>query len=330
MPEITNERGGEVFACEDGDTILRAALRNGIGMPYSCNTGSCGNCRFDLVEGSVEHLRDDPPAWSERDLKRGRWLGCQAVPHGDCRVKFRTMAQYVPPVRPETHTAELTAVETITRDISEFTFRLDTAGDFRPGQYALLTFPGVEGPRAYSMSNIAGDDTWRFMIKKAPGGAGTGWLFDAAPGATLTLDGPYGTAFLQEDSPRDIVLMAGGSGLSPMVSIARGAVEAGMTATRKIHLFYGGRETADLCRPHVLGPAEGHVTFTSALSDPEPGADWAGPTGFLHAVVEAEMGEALKDCEIYFAGPAVMSQAVQQMAHGAGVPGDQLHFDEFY
>ena len=90
MPQITNERDGASFACEDGDTILRAALRAGVGMPYSCNTGSCGNCRFDLVEGSVRHLRADPPAWSERDLKRNRWLGCQATPDGDCRVKFRT------------------------------------------------------------------------------------------------------------------------------------------------------------------------------------------------------------------------------------------------
>ena len=330
MAEITNDRGGEVFSCEDGDTILRAALRAGIGMPYSCNTGSCGNCRFDLLEGSVRHLREDAPAWSERDLKRNRWLGCQAVPEGDCRVKFRTMDGYVPPVRPEARGAELVSAAPLTRDISEFAFRLDAAQDFRPGQYALLHFPGVEGPRAYSMSNLAGEETWRFMIKKMPGGAGTEWLFGAEPGARLTIDGPYGTAFLREDSPRDIVLLAGGSGLSPMVSIARGAVEAGMAQDRRIHLFYGGRQTADLCGPDVLGPAADAITFTAALSDPEPGAGWAGPRGFLHEVVAAEMGEALRECEIYFAGPAVMSAAVQKMAHEAGVPADRLHFDEFY
>ncbi|MDU8941778.1 2Fe-2S iron-sulfur cluster-binding protein [Ovoidimarina sediminis] len=329
MPTITNTRDDTRFLCEPGDTVLRAALRAGIGMPYSCNTGSCGNCRFDLVEGEVSHLRDDPPGLSEKDRAKNRWLGCQAVPGGDCQVKFRTMDQYVPPVTPARRGAELQSVEPITRDISEFAFRVDGAGAFSPGQYALLTVPGVEGARAYSMSNLAGD-TWRFMIKRAPGGAATGWLFDAAPGATLEIDGPFGTAFLREDSDRDIVLLAGGSGLSPMVSIALGAVAAGLHDNRKIHLFYGCRETADLCTPDVLGPAQGKVGFTAALSDPEDGADWEGPTGFLHDVVRDQMGEALKDCDLYFAGPAVMSAAVQQMAHEAGMPMDRLFFDEFY
>ena len=331
MPRITNERDGASFACDDGDTILRAALRAGLGMPYSCNTGSCGNCRFDLVEGSVRHLRDDPPAWSERDLKRNRWLGCQATPEGDCRVKFRAMEQYVPPVRPARRGAELIAVAPVTRDISEFTLRLEGDPAFLPGQYALLELPGIEGARAYSMSSLPGDGDWRFMIKRMPGGAAGAWLFQAAPGARLTVDGPYGTAFLRQDSPRDIVLLAGGSGLSPMVSIAQGAVAAGMAADRRIHLFYGARETGDLCDAAVLGPeAAARVDFTAALSNPEPGSGWTGPTGFLHDVARDSLGAALKECEIYFAGPAVMSAAVQQMAHGAGVPADQLHFDEFY
>jgi toluene monooxygenase electron transfer component len=74
----------------------------------------------------------------------------------------------------------------------------------------------------------------------------------------------------------------------------------------------------------------GQVTFTAALSEPGPGCGWEGPTGFLHEVVWETMGEALKECEVYFAGPAVMSTAVQRMAHEAGVPQDQIHFDEFY
>ncbi len=322
---------GPTFECAAGDTILRAALRSGIGMPYSCNTGSCGNCRFTLLEGTVTHLRDDAPAWSERELKRGRWLGCQAVPGGDCTVKFRTMDQYVPDTRPSIRQAGLTDVVPITRDISEFVFRIEGDLAFLPGQYGLFQVPGIEGARAYSMSNIGGTDEWRFMIKQTPGGAATGWLFNAQPGAIIGLDGPYGTAFLKEDSPRDIVLLAGGSGLSPMVSIAKGAAAAGMLANRKLHVFYGARDTADVCDVSVLGEdAAAQAHFKAALSEPDPGADWSGPKGFLHDVVAEDMGEALKDCEIYFAGPAVMSAAVQKMAHELGVPQDQLHFDEFY
>ena len=178
------------------------------------------------------------------------------------------------------------------------------------------------------MSNTAGGD-WQFMIKNLPDGAATSWLFGAEPGAILTLDGPYGTAFLVEDSPQDIVLLAGGSGLSPMVSIAKGAANAGMLNDRKLHVFYGARKTADLCQPDVLGlEAADKAHFVSVLSDPDDG--WDGPTGFLHEAVATEMGDALASCEIYFAGPAAMSATVQKMAHEAGVPPGQLHFDEFY
>ncbi len=332
MAKITKDPDGPSFDCAAGDTILRAALRAGLGMPYSCNTGSCGNCRFDLLEGAVVHQRADAPAWSERELKRNRWLGCQAAPQGDCRIKFRAMAQYVPDHRPAMRQATLAGTVQITRDITEFAFRIDGDAAFRPGQYALFHVPGVDGPRAYSMSNLGRDGTWRFMIKKTPGGTATSWLFDTArPGDTLVLDGPYGTAYLREDSPLDIVLLAGGSGLSPMVSIARGASEAGMLTDRRLHFFYGGRQVEDLFDTAALPFALGErVSFNPALSDPGPGVDWQGRTGFLHDVVEAEMGETLRDCEIYFAGPAIMSAAVQKMAHEAGVPQDQLHFDEFF
>jgi toluene monooxygenase electron transfer component len=126
------------------------------------------------------------------------------------------------------------------------------------------------------------------------------------------------------------VLLAGGSGLSPMVSIAKGADAAGLLENRKLHFFYGGRSPQDMFDPsHVLGPALApKLNVTTALSDPS--GDWTGPTGLLPDVVRDMMGEDLQRSEIYFAGPAAMSTAVQQMAHKAGVPMDRLHFDEFY
>lgn len=329
MARITTLPDLQSFECAPGDSILRAALRAGIGMPYSCNVGSCGNCRFELVEGSVTHDREDPPAWSERDLKRNRWLGCQALPGGDCTIKFRAESRYAVQPVPAMRTAELLSVRAITRDISEFTFRPEGDDAFHAGQYALIGAPGITGARAYSMANLPGTGLWQFQIKRVPGGALTKHLFDIAkPGDQLTIDGPYGTAFLQTDIQRDLVLMAGGSGLSPMMSILRGAVAAGMTAERKIHFYYGCRNSADLfdaSEIEVLAPA---VTFTAVLSETEP--NWTGRTGFLHDAVAADLGADLPAHEIYFAGPAVMSAAIQKMAHEAGTPMSQLHFDEFY
>jgi toluene monooxygenase electron transfer component len=331
MVTITKHPDGSTFQCDDGDTILRAALRSGIAMPYSCNMGSCGNCRFQLIDGVVRHAYEDAPASSERDRERNRWLGCQAVPQGDCTIKFREDPKCASLHSPAVRSGELLSVAPVTRDISEFTFRIDGVGAFRPGQYALLTVPGSEGARAYSMSNLPGSGKWRFMIKKVPGGTATGYLFDKAkPGERITIDGPYGTAWLHEDSPRDIILLAGGSGLSPMVSVALGAEAAGMLESRKLRLFYGCRDTADLFDTNILGDLAERIEFTAALSEPAADSGWQGATGFLHDVVCERFGGNLPDHEIYFAGPAIMSAAVQKALFDAGVPMDQMHFDEFY
>ena len=220
------------------------------------------------------------------------------------------------------------AITPLTRDISEFAFDIDGPDGFRPGQYALLHLDGVDGGRPYSMSNLPGDGPWRFLIKRT-GGQATSRLFSAAPGLVVTLDGPYGTAWLRQDCPRDLVLIAGGSGLSPMVSIARAAAATGMLADRRLHFYYGCRTGLDRVeRSVILADLAADHGFVTALSEPDPGHD--GPTGFLHDVVAAAMGPRLKDHEIYFAGPPAMSAAIQKMAHEAGVPPSQLHFDDFY
>ena len=138
MAKITIAPDGQSFDCAPGDTILRAALRAGFGMNYSCNVGSCGNCRFELLEGAVTHQRADSPAWSERDLKRNRWLGCQAEPVGDCTIKFRADPSFVANPRPMGRSATLLAKTQLTRDITEFTLEIQGDYRFRPGQYALI------------------------------------------------------------------------------------------------------------------------------------------------------------------------------------------------
>ncbi|HSG95009.1 MAG TPA: 2Fe-2S iron-sulfur cluster binding domain-containing protein, partial [Afifellaceae bacterium] len=248
MAEIRTA-SGETFECAGGDTVLRAALRAGHGFPYECNVGACGNCRFELLDGEIAHERPDPPAWSERDAKRNRWLGCQARPAGNCSIKVRLDDRYRSLHRPARREATLAAIRPLTHDISEFRFAVPQPAPFRPGQYALLYLPGVEGGRAYSFCNIDGETgTWAFQIKRVPGGAATGALFDRLQiDDTIDADGPFGMAYLRENAPRDILGIAGGSGLSPMISVARAAAASATLADRNIHFVYGGRAQRDIC-----------------------------------------------------------------------------------
>ncbi len=324
------------FDCAPGDSILRAGLRAGLGLPYECSVGSCGTCRFELASGEVETVWDQAPGLSERDRARGRRLACQSRPLGPCAIKVRLSPETVPPVTPRRQAATLIGSRALTGDMREFTFRTSGAADFVPGQYALIELGSGVGPRAYSMSNLPnGEGEWRFVIRHVPNGKGSGALFGAQAGARFEIDGPYGLAYLRP-AERDILCVAGGSGLSPMLSIVRAAAGDPRFAGRRIHLFYGGRTPADLCAEAEIKDLSGYgtrISHVAAVSDAEAAAreGFAGRVGFIHAVVEEAFGDALKDHEIYFSGPPAMGDAMQKMlVLRRKVPVGQVHFDRFY
>ncbi len=324
------------FDCPSDDTILRAGLRAGLGMAYECNVGSCGNCRFELLEGQVESLYPDAPGLQERDKQRNRHLGCQTRALGDCKIKVPLRDDYKALIIPARTHGEMTAIEAVTHDIREFRFRLDKPNRFLPGQYGLIGLPGVHGARAYSMCNVTSTgDEWHFQVKRVPHGKGTTALFERSKiGERVALDGPFGNAFLKEDAPRDILCVAGGSGLSPMISIARAMAASDKLKGRKLHFVYGGRATRDLAGENFLRELPGFGTtifYHAALSNAGPDDGWTGRTGFVHDAARDIIGaDALPSYEIYFAGPPPMTEAVMRMAIENKVPVAQLHYDRFY
>jgi toluene monooxygenase electron transfer component len=325
------------FDCAADDTILRAGQRAGLGFPYECNVGSCGNCRFELAEGEVQVQWAEAPALTDKDRQRKRYLGCQTRPAGDCTIKLRLDPRCAPRHRPQRFSGTLERSRPLTHDMNEFRFLLETPMQFEPGQYALAYLPGVTGARAYSMSNTAGDGrVWEFVVRRQPGGVGTRVLFDQVrAGDRIAIDGPYGMAWLRRDAPRDILCLAGGSGLAPMLSIARGAMNEPQLAGRRLHFLYGGRTPADICGQDLLQELPGwgeSLSYYPTIS-PMPGGTaqgWSGAVGYLHEVALERFGAQLPQMEIYFAGPPVMATAVQRMLLEAKVPPGQIHFDQFY
>ncbi|MCW0182103.1 MAG: 2Fe-2S iron-sulfur cluster-binding protein [Zavarzinia sp.] len=319
---------GAAFPCEAGDTLLRAGLRAGLGLPYECNAGGCGTCKVELVEGAVDNLWPEAPGLSDRDRRKGRVLACQSRPSGDCRLRLRLDPACVPPVRPVRRGARLVGIADITRDIREFRFRAEGPADFLPGQYALLSLPdGLE--RAYSLSNTANDaGEWHFQIRRVPGGRMTGRLFDDPPAAVM-LDGPYGLAHLRE-GPRDIVCVAGGSGLAPMVSIARG-IAADPADQRRVHFFHGGRAALDLpgeAWARDLTGLGSRLDYHPAVSDEAaPGL----PKGYIHDILAGWLGERFDAFDFYCAGPPPMVQALEALLIAEkGLHPGRVRFDRFF
>lgn len=327
----------EPFQQDGEDTLLQAALRARIGFPYECSSGGCGSCKFELLDGEVENLWQEAPGLSERDRRRKLLLACQCRAKGPLHIKVRSSPECRPQIRPERRNARLVGSRAITHDITEFRFAAQGPAEFQAGQYALLYLPGVGAPRAYSMSNVANiDGEWHFQIRRVAGGKGTDRLFNHLDaGDSIVIDGPYGMAGLRTQSARDIVCVAGGSGLAPMVSIARGAAQAGMLRDRQLHFFYGARTPQDVCGEEFLRDLPGFGTslhFHPVVSQPDGAATpWHGATGFVHERVGQVLAGRMTDCEFYFAGPPPMTQALQSMLMlDHRVPFEQIHFDRFF
>ncbi len=329
------------FSCAADDTVLRAALRQGIAFPYECNVGSCGNCKFELIEGQVNALWPDAPGLSDKDKQRKRWLGCQTRAQGDLHIKLRTGDKYRPIHTPVRTRARLVSSRVITHDLSEFSFELDQPMAFSSGQYALVQLAGVTGPRAYSMSNAGGSvsesgTVLSFQVRRLPQGAGSNALFaQLRVGDGVEIDGPYGMAYLREDAPRDILCVAGGSGLAPMVSVARGTFASSQLAARRLHFVYGARMPADVCGQDMLAVLPGWLargSYQAVVSgvDSEAPLPEGFARGFVHDWVDQVYGNRLAEMEIYFAGPALMAQSLLKLLIARQVPMDQVHFDQFY
>jgi toluene monooxygenase electron transfer component len=328
---IEVEGGGAFDIARDEDTLLRGALRAGCGWTYECSVGGCGSCRFDLLQGEVDELWPDAPGLSARDRQRGKRLACQSRVRGDLRVRVRLGPLPAGAPAPRRFGARLARCRRLTADMAEFSFAADCAAEFLPGQYALAYLPGVTGTRAYSMSNLPNEQgLWRFIVKRMPGGQGSATLFDRVDlQQTITFDGPYGHAHLNTASARDLVCIGGGSGLGPMLSIARGALSA--RDARRVRLFIGLRSQADLGALQALqGMSDPCLQVTTVLSAAESGSPWSGATGFVHDAVERMLPTSMSDHDFYFAGPPPMVQAVQAMLMVRHkVHPDQVRFDRF-
>ena len=328
---------GESFVQRGMDhSLLQAALRSGIGFPYECSSGGCGSCRFKLVSGEVDILSEDAPGLTDRDRRKGVMLACQTRALSDLEIQVATRPGCCPIITPRCFDVELASIVQVTRDMGLFTFKSRTLAAFLPGQYTILEEPGGLR-RCYSMSNLPNDDgVWEFIVKKVPGGKFTEALFSLRPGASLTFDGPYGLAYVQTESTRDVLCIAGGSGLAPILSIARALARDPAQSTKQIHIFYGGRTAHDICCEPYLDDLPGwreRIFFHPVVSEPSDplSAGWSGDTGFVHESVVWRLGPTLRDFDIYFAGPPPMATALQRVLMiDHKVPFEQIHFDRFF
>jgi CDP-4-dehydro-6-deoxyglucose reductase/ferredoxin-NAD(P)+ reductase (naphthalene dioxygenase ferredoxin-specific) len=320
---------GTPCCVRQGETVLEALIRNGIDYPHGCTSGVCGMCKSRLILGEVELAQYYPSVLTDEEREAGLTLVCCAEPLSDCTVSPVQTDALLPPVT--SVPVKISRMERLTHDICRLSLAVDGGRPlhFLAGQYVSLSTETLPG-REFSMANRPGSAELELFVRRVPGGAFTGFIFEQATvGQTLIATGPYGLAFLREGHIGPILAVAGGSGLAPVLSIVRTALAHGMT--QPIRLFVGVRAERDVYLEHELLDLQArHQNLSAMFVLSDPGEDSERPFGLVHEVLATRLsGEELAETRAYVAGPPVMVEAVSRVLIERGLPPSACHADPF-
>ncbi|MBP6562490.1 MAG: 2Fe-2S iron-sulfur cluster binding domain-containing protein [Neisseriaceae bacterium] len=331
--QVTIEPTGDIITVEEGQTLLDAALRQGVWLPFACGHGTCGTCKVTVVEGYVDHGAASSFALMDVERDEGKVLACCCLPETDLVIEADIDVDPDFLGHPiEDYTARVSAIDTLSPTILGIQLTLDRPMAFQAGQYINLKVPGVHGTRAFSIANPCSlADEVHLHVRKVPDGQATAWLHETLqPGDTLTLSGPYGQFFVRKSDGQDVIFIAGGSGLSSPESMILDLLETG--DSRQIYLFQGARDVAELYhRERFVALAKQHPNFhyIPALNAPLAHDLWDGFHGYVHEAVAEYFQGKCQGKKAYLCGPpAMIDAAINTLMQGRLFERD-IHMERF-
>jgi CDP-4-dehydro-6-deoxyglucose reductase, E3 len=341
---VTIRPSGRTFETEGDETVLAAALRNGIGLPYGCKNGACGTCRGKLLEGVLAHGPHSTTALSPTDEAKGYALFCSARPESDVVIEARELTGFGDiPVRKMP--GRIAKIDRPAPDVAIVSIQLPANErlQYRAGQY--MDFILKDGARRqYSMATAPhADELIQLHIRHTPGGAFTDRLFGVAQPPVkerdiLRIEAPLGTFFLREDDPRPIVLLAGGTGFAPIKAIAEHLFHERINRDepdkpgRPVVLYWGARSRAGLYLdelPARWAAEQPNFRYVPVVSEPLPDDAWSGRVGLVHRAVVEDFPD-LSGHQVYACGaPLMIDAARRDFANECGLPEDHFFADAF-
>jgi CDP-4-dehydro-6-deoxyglucose reductase len=327
---VTIESSNDAFKVDTGETVLDAALRQGILLPHGCRGGFCGSCLGEVISGEVVYTEGLPDGLSEEDAAAGKALFCKASAISDLTIK-------VPEYRKEKFDikmlpARIEQLQKLNHDVMLVELKLPEHETFRymAGQYIdILLKDGRR--RSFSMASPPGEGhLLQLHIRRVPGGYFTGQVFETLKEKDiLRIEGPLGSFWFRDDSPRQAILVAGGTGFAPIKAIIEQQLASG--STRPLHFFWGVRASQDLYMRELVEAWDAEYPnfhFIPVLSEPAAEEQWEGETGFVHEAV-ARRFPALGKFDVYLCGPPPMIDAARERFSSQGLPDTQIFSDSF-
>ena len=314
-----------IVKCDDNQLLCDAAYRAKINIPLDCRDGACGTCKCFVESGTYDRGSYIEDALTEEDADKGYALSCQMRPKSDCvvRIPASSAACKTQVTKVE---GELVAIDRSSPTTAKFSLRLPEAMSFLPGQYVNIRVPGTQQTRAYSFSSAPGETEVSFLIRDVPGGLMSGHIrTQAALGQAMNFDGPYGSFYLRPQI-RPILMLAGGTGLAPFLSMLRWIRDN--PNDQPILLAYGVNTNDDLVELEELDALRARIAnfeYFTVVLDKDSGHPKTGYVTDHLAPAALYDGE----CDVYVCGPPPMVEGVRKWMAGVGVTPRNFLYEKF-
>lgn len=330
---IDINHGSRELKVAGGTSLLSALASQQVFIPSACGgKATCGLCKVQVLEGADPLLPTEEPYLTSEERTRGIRLSCQIKVKRDLKIlipeELFNIRQYK---------ARVERMTRMTHDILEFRLKLEEPADirFRAGQYVQVVSKPYgqvkeSASRAYSISSAPSDNqAVEIIVRQVPGGICTTYMHEhLKEGDELTISGPYGDFHLREEG-RELVMIAGGSGMAPIKSIILDILERKLD--RRMTFFFGAVCRRDLYNVEYFSALEQqhpNFRFIPALSKPAPEDDWQGETGLITEVVDRYVADA-QDKGAYLCGSPGMINACLNVLKAKGFTDDRIFFDKF-
>jgi CDP-4-dehydro-6-deoxyglucose reductase len=320
--------GGRFFEADDDESLLDAALRQGVVLGFSCRTGRCSSCKGRVRSGVTTAAHDELGLTAE-DRTNGYILTCVRQARGPVELEIADLGDVVLP-EAKTLPCRIHSIERLGSDVMRVMLRLPPTStlDFLPGQYIdVIAAEGLR--RSYSVANAPRSDKQiELHIREVPDGAMSRyWFQQAKVNDLLRLRGPLGTFFLRGQSCKHLVLLATGTGIAPVKSILEGLTTAPANVQpHSVTVYWGGRYLEDLYLQPAGFEALPDFRFVPVLS--RASGDWTGARGYVQNVMLAQQ-PCLADTLVYACGSDLMIRDAQASLHSAGLPDRHFYSDAF-
>src|SRR5574341_689382 len=345
--QVNARNRGFEYDARARESVLYAGLRSGVDLPYECSTGTCGTCKAKLIEWKIYDPWPEAPGQKYVKRDQGEFLMCQCIARTDVTVEVGNFVYSMNPgaCLPESFFGVIRRTRLLTHDVMFLEIEPDKPQDFDAGQFVALGIPGISGYRGYSMVNFERRaKKLEFVVKKKPGGGFSEWLFNPAnhiEGTAVDLVGPLGHSTFYPSVAKNILCIAGGSGIAGMMSILSRGTQERYFDQYKGYVFFGVRTMKDTFfldeMTQFKNAFPDRLQVVVALSDEEvpPSARQEFPVlefdkGFVHEVAARHMKGKYQNIRAYLAGPPpAVDAAIRTLIVEAKLTTDNIVYDKF-